>query len=255
MKNMDCTAIMESMENTESTVSTDKYTVASFYKFVNFSAAELGELKSSLWQSCHEKGIFGTILLATEGVNGTISGFDNAIQFFLQELQSNPKFDNIDPKFTYSAFIPFKKLKVSRKKEIVTFKVEGINPSQKTGVEIDASRWNEIISDPEILLIDTRNSFEFEQGTFKGAHNPNTRKFSDFPNFVQKTLDPNKHRKIAMFCTGGIRCEKASSYLLQQGFETVYQLKGGILKYLESVPTENSLWEGKCFVFDDRIVL
>ncbi len=234
-----------------------KYTVATFYKFVNLSEIELSELKSSLRQSCSEKGILGTILLATEGINSTISGFDTAIQLFFQELRSNPKFANIAPKFTQSAFIPFKKLKITRKKEIVTFKVDGINPSQKMGIEVDASQWNEIISDPNTFLIDTRNNFEFEQGTFKGAQNPNTRKFSDFPNFVKNTLDPKKHQKIAMFCTGGIRCEKASAYLLQQGFETVYQLKGGILKYLEHEKTlsDNSLWEGKCFVFDDRIVL
>lgn len=230
-----------------------RYTIVAFYKFL--AIEEPVVLKTALKELCAAENISGTILLAKEGINATLAGKHHNIQSLLVWLQSKPGFENVDCKFSYSNFIPFKKMKVAVKKEIITFNQPNLSPDKITGVPIAAENWNELISNPEILVLDTRNQYEVELGTFQGAVNPNTRHFSDFAQYVKTQLDPKKHKKIAMFCTGGIRCEKASSYLLQQGFENVYQLQGGILRYLEKTPSENSLWQGKCFIFDERITI
>ncbi len=229
------------------------YTVVAFYKFIELSDIEV--LKLTLHKFCKEKKILGTIILAKEGINGTIAGTAESIKAILELLRTNPNFLDLECKYSYSDLMPFDKIKIIIKKEIVTFGVPGITPSQKTGMQVAPNNWNQLISDSDVLVIDTRNNFEVELGTFKGAINPKTSKFGDFPTYVKTNLDPKKHKKIAMFCTGGIRCEKASSYLLEQGFENVYQLQGGILKYLEKIKSEDSLWEGKCFIFDKRIAL
>lgn len=229
------------------------YTVAAFYKFV--ALTELVSLQTELKHFCKDHTIFGTIILATEGINGTLVGEDKDIKAIIKLLREKPSFSDLECKFSISDFRPFHKSWVHIKKEIVTFGVEGLKPEQKTGIHVNHLEWNQLISEPDVLVIDTRNTYETELGSFKGAIDPETKKFTDFPIYVKEKLDPNKHKKIAMYCTGGIRCEKASAYLLAQGFEKVYQLQGGILKYLEKVSPENSLWEGKCFIFDDRIVL
>jgi UPF0176 protein len=197
----------------------------------------------------------GTLLLAEEGINGTISGSRNAIDGFLGELKSDPRFADIDHKESYCDEEPFYRSKVKLKKEIVTIGVEGVDPNKQTGTYVNPADWNALIADPEVLLIDARNDYEVALGTFAGAADPKTSSFGEFPKFVGDNLDPARHRKVAMFCTGGIRCEKASSYMKSRGFREVYHLKGGILKYLEEVPKEQSMWRGECFVFDHRVAV
>lgn len=237
--------------NSEKTL--NEYTIVSFYKFINLN--NLISLQKELKAFCQAQAILGTILLGKEGINATLVGLETNLKAFISFLQNKPPFSDIDYKYSVSEFIPFQKMKVSIKKEIVTFKMPNINPAEKTGTEIEPKDWNDLMSDPEVLVIDTRNNYEVAMGTFKNAINPETDKFTEFPDFVRKNLDPERNKKIAMFCTGGIRCEKASSYLLEQGFQEVYQLKGGILKYLEQIPLKESLWQGDCFVFDDRILI
>jgi UPF0176 protein len=227
--------------------------VIAFYKFVPL--ADYIEMKLPLRTYCSELGIKGTILLASEGINGTIAGTREAIDAFISHIKSDARFSNFEWKESYYDQIPFDKMKVRLKREIVGLGVPEVDPLKKVGTYIPPEKWNEVISDPDIILIDTRNNFEVEIGTFKGAIDPKTKAFRDFPKFVEEHLDPNKNTKIAMFCTGGIRCEKASSYLLDKGFAEVYHLQGGILKYMEEIPKEQSLFEGECFVFDDRITL
>jgi UPF0176 protein len=201
----------------------------------------------------------GTLLLAPEGINGTIAGTDSAIDALIGELRDGALFggrlDNLELKFSTAPVMPFKRLKVRLKKEIVTLDDDRADPTKAVGTYVDAADWNALIADEDTLVIDTRNNFEVEMGTFAGAVNPKLSRFSDFRDYAARALDPAKHRRIAMFCTGGIRCEKASSYLLARGFPEVYHLKGGILKYLEAVPESDSRWTGDCFVFDDRITL
>ena len=228
-------------------------TVATFYKFVRLS--NLPEKRQSLLGYCRDRGIKGTILLATEGINGTIAGSKAAIDRVLDYLRSDLSLADLEHKESFADSTPFERMKVKIKSEIVTLGVSEVDPNQQVGTYVSPQQWNEIISDPEVLVIDTRNDYEVEVGTFKLATNPQTKSFREFPDYVAKHLDPNQHQKVAMFCTGGIRCEKASSYLLSQGFKQVYHLKGGILKYLEEVPTEESLWEGECFVFDERVTV
>ncbi len=207
----------------------------------------------------HEKlvslDIRGTLLIANEGINGTISGIKKNILLFLEWLCNDKRLAELDYKLSYHDEQPFHRIKVKLKKEIVTMGVEGINPNQVVGTYVTPKDWNDIISDPDTLLIDTRNEYEYGIGTFKNAINPHTETFREFPEYVEKNLDPTKHKKVAMFCTGGIRCEKASAYMKEQGFEEVYHLKGGILKYLEEVETKETLWNGECFVFDDRVAV
>ena len=197
----------------------------------------------------------GTLLLAKEGINGTISGSDSAINQVLDYLNADKRLEDLDYKFSYSETIPFKRLKVKLKKEIVTLGIADIDPTYSVGTYVKARDWNELISDPEVVLIDTRNNYEFEIGSFKGAINPNTETFRQFPSYTQNNLEQYRNKKIAMFCTGGIRCEKSTAYLKLKGFKNVYHLQGGILKYLEEVEEEESLWEGECFVFDDRVAV
>jgi UPF0176 protein len=197
----------------------------------------------------------GTLLLAREGINGTISGSDSAINKILDYLNADKRLSDLEYKFSYSETVPFKRLKVKLKKEIVTLGLADVDPTYSVGTYVKARDWNELISNPEVVLIDTRNNYEFEIGSFKGAINPNTETFRQFPSYTKNNLEQYRNKKIAMFCTGGIRCEKSTAYLKSEGFENVYHLQGGILKYLEEVEEEESLWEGECFVFDDRVAV
>ncbi|MBZ8179595.1 oxygen-dependent tRNA uridine(34) hydroxylase TrhO [Oscillatoria salina] len=227
--------------------------VAAFYKFVRLS--DFAELKNRLLPLCQEQGIKGTILLAPEGINGAIAGSRQAIDTVLQYLRSDSRFADLEPQESYTDYQPFERLKVRLKKEIITFGLTEVDPCTKTGTHVTPEEWNALLSDPEVTVIDTRNDYEVNIGTFQGAENPETTSFSDFPDYVRQHLAPSRQKKIAMFCTGGIRCEKASSFLLNQGFQEVYQLQGGILNYLAQVPATESLWEGECFVFDDRVAV
>ncbi|NND81043.1 MAG: rhodanese-related sulfurtransferase [Gammaproteobacteria bacterium] len=227
--------------------------VCALYKFVRLDDYEA--LRQPLRARLEELGIRGTLLLAGEGINGTIAGSEAAIAAFMQTLQADQRFVDIDSKLSWHSKPPFHRTKVKLKQEIVTMGVEGIDPNRVVGSYVEAEDWNDLISDPETLLIDTRNDYEVGIGTFKNAHNPRTESFRDFPDYVEQNLDPAKHKKVAMFCTGGIRCEKASAYMKQQGFADVFHLKGGILKYLETVDEQDSLWQGECFVFDDRVAV
>jgi UPF0176 protein len=199
--------------------------------------------------------VFGTLLLASEGINGTISGTRASIDTVLHWLAQQPGLDNIDTKESIDDNIPFYRTKVKLKKEIVTMGVEGIDPNQVVGTYVKPADWNALISDPDVLVVDTRNNYEVEIGTFKDAVNPNTTSFREFPAWATENIEPDKTKKIAMFCTGGIRCEKSTAYMKEQGFDEVYHLEGGILKYLEDVPKEQTLWQGECFVFDNRVAV
>ena len=228
----------------------NKFKIVTFYEFIKIN--NLVEVKKNLNEFLMFKRIKGTILLSSEGINGTIAGSLNAIDEFISILDSY-NIKNINPKFSYSEYLPFPRLKVKIKKEIVTFKDKNLNIDINKGEYVDAENWNKILNDPDIEIVDVRNNFEVEMGTFKNSVNPNTRNFTEFKEYADKNLLNNK--KIAMFCTGGIRCEKASSYLISNGVDKVYQLKGGILKYLEKVDADQSLWDGECFVFDRRVSL
>ncbi len=224
--------------------------VVSFYKFVDLDG--LPEIKASLLSLCGKNGINGTFILAPEGINATVAGPREGIERLVAYLESDPRFSGAHYKLSYNEKSPFHRLKVKFKKEMVPMGISGIKPQRLSGERVSPERWNELISRPDVLLIDTRNDYENRVGTFRGAVNPETDHFREFPEYVRENLDPAEHREIAMFCTGGIRCEKATSYLLERGFKRVYQLEGGVLSYLERVPREQSLWEGECFVFDDR---
>lgn len=230
-----------------------EYVVCALYKFV--SLPEFEALRQPLHDVMQENEVRGTLLLAVEGINGTIAGTKCNIDTVLTWLHQHPEFEQLEYKLSTSAHMPFKRTKVKLKKEIVTMGVEGIDPNQSVGTYVAAQDWNDLISDPEVTLIDCRNDYEYQVGSFKGALNPDTETFREFPEYVANNLDPEKNKKVAMFCTGGIRCEKSTAYLKEKGFEEVYHLKGGILKYFEDVPTENTLWDGECFVFDDRVTV
>ncbi|MGJ0514536.1 MAG: rhodanese-related sulfurtransferase [Methylomicrobium sp.] len=227
--------------------------VCAMYKFVTLEKYWL--LRQPLHRVMENNGVRGTLLLAQEGVNGTVAGSREGVDKVLAWLRTDPRLANIDTKESYTDRPPFNRTKVKLKKEIVTMGIEDIDPRRVVGTYVKPADWNRLISDPEVILIDTRNDYEFQVGTFKNAVNPKTESFREFPQFVKDNLDPSKHKKVAMFCTGGIRCEKSTAYLKEQGFEEVYHLQGGILKYLEEVPAENTLWQGECFVFDDRITV
>ena len=228
-----------------------KNLVAAFYHFVPLD--NLTVFQADLLTLCQNENIKGTILLANEGINGTIAGHRDSVEKVLAWLRSDPRLCHLQHKESWASEHPFLRMKVRLKKEIVTLGMADINPNQEVGTYVDPEQWNELIDDPDVLLVDARNDYEVAIGTFKNAINPGTESFRDFPGFVKNNLDPSKHKKIAMFCTGGIRCEKATSYLLKQGYEAVYHLQGGILKYLENTPEEESRWQGECFVFDDRV--
>lgn len=228
-------------------------TVCAMYRFVHLPHYQ--ELKDPLLAEMLKHDIRGTVLLAEEGINGTVSGSDKAIEALLSWLRNFPELSDIDHKYSYDEQQPFYRTKVKLKKEIVTMGVEGIDPTQVVGTYVKPKDWNALIADPDVLLVDTRNDYEVEIGTFDGAINPNTTTFREFPEYVKNNLDANKHKKVAMFCTGGIRCEKSTAYLKEQGFEDVYHLEGGILKYLEEVEQQDSKWQGDCFVFDNRVAV
>lgn len=227
------------------------YTVAALYKFVSLDDHQ--SFQTALKEQCVSHNIIGTLLLAQEGINGTIAGSDADIEAILKYLRSDPRLADLEVKLSYASSQPFYRLKVRVKKEIVTMGIEDVDPNKVVGTYIEPQSWNSLISDPDVVLIDTRNDYESCVGSFKGAVHPNTRNFRDFPEWLSKQAHINKKTKVAMFCTGGIRCEKATSYMKEQGYEEVYHLKGGILKYLEEVPKQQSLWEGSCFVFDQRV--
>ncbi|MBD2210845.1 rhodanese-related sulfurtransferase [Nostoc linckia FACHB-104] len=227
--------------------------VVALYKFV--SLPDFADKQEPLLSYCQQQGIKGTILLAEEGINGTIAGSRQAVDAVLEFLRSDARLADIEYKESYATTPPFERMKVRLKSEIVTLGLPEVDPNEKVGIYVDPKEWNQIISDPEVTVIDTRNDYEVKIGTFTRAQNPQTHIFREFPEYVHQNLDPEKHKKVALFCTGGIRCEKASSFMLSQGFAEVYHLKGGILKYLEEVPAEESLWQGECFVFDERIAV
>lgn len=227
--------------------------IATFYKFVKL--VDFAEKQASLGNYCQNHSIKGTILLAQEGINGTIAGSRQDIDAVLAFLRSDPRLADLEHKESFALQPPFERLKVRLKQEIVTLGQPEVDPNKGVGTYVSPQEWNQLICDPEVLVIDTRNTYEVEIGTFKGAVNPQTHSFREFPQYVGTCLDPTQAKKVALFCTGGIRCEKASSFLLQKGFKEVYHLKGGILKYLEEIPSDESLWEGECFVFDDRVAV
>ena len=227
--------------------------VAALYKFV--SLPDFENLQPGLLAVCKDNQVKGTLLLAKEGINGTIAGPRQGIDAVLSYLQQDSRFADIDHKESWDEKQPFYRMKVKLKREIVTLGVDGVDPNQTVGTYVKPKDWNALINDPDVLLIDTRNDYEVAIGTFKGAVNPSTETFREFPEYVTEHVDAGKQKKVAMFCTGGIRCEKASSYMLNAGFEEVYHLEGGILKYLEEVPEQDSSWEGECFVFDNRVAV
>lgn len=230
---------------------TNNIVVAALYKFTRF--ADFEQYREPILNTMLDNEVKGTLLIAAEGINGTISGTRHGIDTVLDYLRTIEAIGSFVFKESYTSEQPFYRTKVKLKKEIVTMGVENIDPLQSVGRYVKPSDWNALISDPEVILIDTRNDYEVQIGTFKNAVNPQTETFREFPEYVAKELDPSKHKKVAMFCTGGIRCEKSTAFMRQQGFEEVYHLEGGILKYLEEVPVTESMWEGDCFVFDNRV--
>ncbi len=234
---------------------TARTTVVTFYKFVDLP--DFLECKAPLEEVCIANDIKGTVLLAEEGINATLAGPQAGIEAVLRFLKADPRLLNLTYKTSYvdADCEPFQHMKVYLKQEIVALREPHVKPAERTGTLVSPENWDQLIRDPEVLLIDTRNDFEIKVGSFEGAVSPKTGSFRDFPRYVREKLDPKKHKKVAMFCTGGVRCEKASSFMLAEGFEEVFQLEGGILHYLEKVPEENSLWRGECFVFDDRVTV
>lgn len=233
--------------------SSPHYTVAALYQFTRL--ADYERLREPLQMMCEHLELGGTILLAREGINGTVAGSEASITEILRFLRADPRLADLDHKLSHASEKPFYRMKVRLKKEIVTLGVDGVDPTRRVGTYVDPADWNALISDPDVILIDTRNDYEVEIGTFKGALNPDTQSFREFPDWVAKNKDTLNKPKVAMFCTGGIRCEKASAFMLENGYNEVYHLKGGILKYLETQPEEQSLWDGACFVFDQRVAV
>lgn len=229
------------------------YLVATFYRFQPLD--NLPERRRR-WQTWGEESdLRGTILLAPEGVNAALAGKPGAVAEMVARLQEELELETLPPRESWAETLPFARFKARIKREIVTLGLPEVNPQQGVGVYVNPQEWNALIQDPEVMVIDTRNAYEVAIGTFPGAVDPQTRHFRDFPDYVRRSLDPEKHPKLALFCTGGIRCEKATALLLQSGFQEVYHLEGGILNYLQSVTPEDSLWQGECFVFDERVAL
>ncbi len=227
--------------------------VVALYRFVRLDNYE--SMREPLLNFCLDRHIRGTLLLAHEGINGTVAGSDSAIDELLNYLRADDRLADLDCKFSSHEERPFLRMKVKLKREIVTMGQEDIDPNVCVGRYASPQEWNALIDDPDVLVIDTRNEYEVEIGTFAGAVNPHTNSFREFPDWVEQNLDPKKHKKVAMFCTGGIRCEKSTSLLVSRGFEDVWHLKGGILNYLEQTPEEDTRWEGECFVFDSRVAV
>jgi UPF0176 protein len=230
-----------------------EHTILTFYKFATFP--EFSNWKKVLEKEGNKWGILGTIILAKEGINATISGEEENVFLFLGKIKEDPRFSDIKARKSTSERKTFYRLKIFLRDEIVTLGDDSINPNKAVGQYVEPDQWNKVIQDPEVLLVDTRNDYEVAIGTFAGAINPETKTFREWDGYVKANLDKKKHKKVAMFCTGGIRCEKASAHLLHHGFEEVYHLKGGILNYLEQVDPEDSKWEGECFIFDHRVSL
>jgi len=227
--------------------------IAAFYKFVSLDNFET--MREPLLAKMHEINIKGTIILASEGINGSFGGKREDMDRLYEFIRQDERFADLNFKETFDNENPFEKAKVKLRKEIVTMGIQNVDPLKTVGTYLEPEQWNELIQDPEVVIIDTRNDYEFELGTFKNAINPNTENFRDFPEYVEKELSNKKDKKIAMFCTGGIRCEKSTAYLKEQGFPNVYHLHDGILNYIEKMPKEESLWEGQCFVFDNRVAV
>ena len=233
------------------------FLTVAFYHFVTLD--KKNNIQEHVYNFCEANNIKGTILLADEGINGTISGKEKNIRDFLifikKEGLFNGVFSKLEHKESWASKNPFYRMKVRLKKEIVALGVDGVSPTKNVGKYVKPEEWNNLISDPNTIIIDTRNHYEVDIGTFKNATNPNTSTFRELPSFIEENLDPKTPKKIAMFCTGGIRCEKATSLMLDKGFKNVYHLEGGILKYLETIDKDKSLWEGECFVFDQRVAV
>ena len=227
--------------------------VATFYKFVKLP--DFTQKQQPILSLCQAQAVKGTILLAAEGINGTIAASRESIDAVLSFLRSDSRLADLEHKESYTDSPPFERMKVRLKQEIVTIGLPQVDPNEQVGTYVSPKDWNALICDPEVTVIDTRNDYEVSIGSFKGAQNPQTESFRQFPDYIRQNLDPAKHKKVAMFCTGGIRCEKASAFMLSEGFQEVYHLKGGILKYLEEVPEQESLWQGECFVFDERVAV
>jgi UPF0176 protein len=230
-----------------------KYQIITFYEFKPVAAADLPQLRDELRSAMRERSIKGTIILAEEGFNSTVAGTSEDIAAFVAKAESILD-TTLACKSSFHDHLPFRRVDVKIKPEIVTLK-QPVDMSCAEGTHVSAAKWNELVADAETIVLDARNDYEYQTGTFQNAVNPQTSKFSDLPEFVAANLDPDRHKRVAMFCTGGIRCEKFAPFLKQQGFKEVYQLEGGILKYLETIPAEESLWQGECFVFDDRVSL
>ena len=230
-----------------------QFKIAAFYKFVDLSRVDLPALRDRIRKAMQEQDVIGTVILAGEGINSTVCARENDIDRFVIEI-SKLLCTDLNPKYSYTDTPPFRKIDVKIKPEIVTLKKE-VDIDLGQGTHVAPHAWNEIISDPEVIVLDTRNDYEFHTGTFERAINPGTEKFSELPEYVAENLDPAKHKKVAMFCTGGIRCEKFAPYMRSLGFENVYQLEGGILKYLEEVPPSEQRWKGECYVFDTRVTV
>ena len=233
------------------------FLTVAFYHFITLD--KKNNIQEHIHNFCEANKIKGTILLADEGINGTISGKEKNIRDFLifikKEGLFNGVFSKLEHKESWASKNPFYRMKVRLKKEIVALGVDGVSPTKNVGKYVKPEEWNNLISDPNTIIIDTRNHYEVDIGTFKNATNPNTSTFRELPSFIEENLDPKTPKKIAMFCTGGIRCEKATSLMLDKGFKDVYHLEGGILKYLETIDKDKSLWEGECFVFDQRVAV
>ena len=229
------------------------WTVAALYKFVEISDIET--MQSELKAHAKTLDVYGSLLVASEGINGTICApTAEAMQDMIDFIESKIGLDRMELKYSTASLRPFRRLKVRLKKEIVTLRQDHVNPTKQVGTYLSPREWHDMLkANPDMPVIDTRNDYETEIGTFRGAVDPKTKTFTEFPDFVQKHLDPKEIKKVAMFCTGGIRCEKASSYMLAEGYDEVYHLKGGILQYLEDIPEEESLWDGECYVFDHRV--
>ena len=228
------------------------YVVAALYLFVEIDNP--ADLQKDWKTKMLAEDVTGTILVTPEGINGTISGERAGIDAVLAHIKADPRFAQLEHKESFAEEKPFKRTKVKLKPETIPMGAT-VDPKKTVGTYVKPQDWNALISDPETIVVDTRNDYEIYLGTFKNALNPKTATFKEFPQWVAENLDPKKHKKVAMFCTGGIRCEKSTSYLKEQGFGEVYHLQGGILKYLEETPEENSLWDGECYVFDDRVAV
>jgi len=230
-----------------------EFLTAALYKFVDLP--DFAALQAPLRTVCEQHQVKGTLLLAAEGINGTIAGPAEGVHAVLGYLRSDPRFADLAHKEAYSPKMPFYRLKVRLKREIVTMGVPGVNPAKMAGQYVKPEDWNRLLDDPDVVVVDVRNEYEVAAGTFKGALNPHTNSFGELPAWVRKETALRAKPKVAMFCTGGIRCEKSTAFLRAEGFEEVYHLEGGILKYLETVPEAQSRWEGECFVFDERVAV